>query len=380
MALPKAGLKATVGRVQSREPSPAPSVLLVGDDSARTDSLARIVCEAGARPEVACEFKSAERLLRECEADAILIDLGRNCEGLDLLRRIAPQHPACILVDDGGERMRDAMRAGAVDVLTTGASGDDVARAIAAAMSRARVTRQRESSHARREERLRRVCESLSKSRRELIKEINGLCETFAQACDSLTSQVEHGSMASEFNTLIRQELDVESLLRTVLEFTLPRIGPTNAAIFLPSTSGDYSLGAYVNYDRPRETGEMLMDHLAGTVPAAMEETDTIVMTREAADFERRLALDTDTISCWLDGSSVTAFSCSHDGECLAVVVFWRDQGTGFDVSLLPTLTVIRDLFSKQLARVVRTHHRHRPKNQWGAEEDGGFGDIDLAA
>ena len=47
------------------------------------------------------------------------------------------------------------------------------------------------------------------------------------------------GMIVTEFGGLIRQELDIESLLRTTLEFVLGRCGPTNAAVFLPTTSGD---------------------------------------------------------------------------------------------------------------------------------------------
>ena len=48
-----------------------------------------------------------------------------------------------------------------------------------------------------------------------------------------------------------------------MLEFTLSKIGSTNAAIFLPTSSGDYSLGAYVNYDIPRDGIEIMLDQLA---------------------------------------------------------------------------------------------------------------------
>ena len=44
---------------------------------------------------------------------------------------------------------------------------------------------------------------------------------------------------ALEFTGLIKQELDIENLLRTTLEYVLGRSGPTNAAVFLPTTSGD---------------------------------------------------------------------------------------------------------------------------------------------
>ncbi|MEL7472664.1 MAG: hypothetical protein AAGK04_05040, partial [Planctomycetota bacterium] len=71
--------------------------------------------------------------------------------------------------------------------------------------------------------------------------------------------------------------LDVEIALRRVLEHVLDRIGPTNAAVFMPDSSGDYSLGAYVNYDRPKDSAEVMLDHLAGVIAPRFEETDGVV-------------------------------------------------------------------------------------------------------
>ncbi|MFT3684124.1 MAG: hypothetical protein QM783_04210 [Phycisphaerales bacterium] len=47
---------------------------------------------------------------------------------------------------------------------------------------------------------------------------------------------------ANEFARLIQGELDVETLLRHALEFILARVGPTNAAVFLPGSTGEYAL------------------------------------------------------------------------------------------------------------------------------------------
>jgi hypothetical protein len=32
----------------------------------------------------------------------------------------------------------------------------------------------------------------------------------------------------------------------------------------------------------------------------------------------------------------------------------------------MPTVNLIAETFGRQLARVVRTHHRHKPKEQFG--------------
>ena len=43
----------------------------------------------------------------------------------------------------------------------------------------------------------------------------------------------------------------------------LTKTGPTNAAVFLPDSVDHYGLGAYVNYDCPRESIAALLDALA---------------------------------------------------------------------------------------------------------------------
>jgi hypothetical protein len=60
------------------------------------------------------------------------------------------------------------------------------------------------------------------------------------------------------------------------------------------------------------------------------------------------------------------------------VVVLFRDRRNPFNPAALHALKIIRELFGKQLGRVIKTHTRHQPKNQWGGFSGGD--DIDLAA
>ncbi|MFG0260683.1 MAG: response regulator [Phycisphaerales bacterium JB041] len=195
--------------------------------------------------------------------------------------------------------------------------------------------------------------------------------EDLLAAYQDLEAKMANVGLVAEFNSLIRQELDLESLLRTVLEFVLAKVGPTNAAIFLPSTTGDYSLGAYVNYDCPRDTAEVLLDHLASVVPERFEdEAQTVLMRSEHALIERF-----GDHADWLDGHAVACLSCRPDGECLAVLTFFRDRRTGFGDEHVSMLDAVSGLFAQQLARVIHIHHRHLPKDQWafdGHEHDGG--------
>ena len=185
------------------------------------------------------------------------------------------------------------------------------------------------------------------------------------QAKPELVDHMKNVTTVSEFKGLIRGELDIEQLLRTTLEFVLARSGPTNAAVFLPTTSGDYSLGAYVNYDCPKDTCDVLLDHLANAVAPRFENVPgpggmAHLTTREQLD--EYLDGDAD----WLTGSHVVGFPCTHGNECLAIFMLFRDQRSPFQQPLLDQVKTVGELFAAQLARVIHIHHRHLPKNKWG--------------
>jgi CheY-like chemotaxis protein len=169
------------------------------------------------------------------------------------------------------------------------------------------------------------------------------------------------------FKATIDGELDVESLLRHALEFVLAKVGPTNAAIFLPGSSGDYQLGAYVNYSAPKDTAEVMLDHLANVCAPRLDRTIGVIELCDAAAIEHTLGDGLD----WLKGQRVMAFACRAEGDTLAVFMVFRDATQPFPASTSATLASLRDAFGAQLARVIRIHHRHLPRDKWGALGDG---------
>lgn len=320
--------------------------------------------------------KAAIAALDEAAYDVAII----RCElpdgsGADLARALGQRAggPAAILLTEKPtlEQAVQAMRSGALDIVSTAVDAGDLAAAMHAAMERAKAMREREA----RIERLTKVCRKLNQARHEVTRQVSSLCGDMVNAYQELSGQVMQIGIAGEFGSLIRQELDVESLLRTSLEFVLAKVGPTNAAVFLPGTSGDFSLGAYVNYDCPKDAADVLLDHLAAVIAPRMEGHEELMSFTS----EEELGAFFGEEAHWLGGSGVVTFACRHEGECLAVVALFRDRRTPFPERVMPTLRVVRDLFTRQLSRVIHIHHRHLPKDQWG-----GFGegedDIDLAA
>ena len=195
-----------------------------------------------------------------------------------------------------------AMRDGADDFLDDKVKGSKFIERLDAAMRRGAERRDRESER----DRLRKMCSKLNGIRREMFDQIGTMCDDLVTAYGELSEQIDVLDVLHEFQSLVRRELDVEALLRTVLEYLLAKGGPMNAAIFLPDTYGDFSLGAYVNYDCPRDTGEAMLDHLADVVPAEFAQTRQIAMMRSEAELESMLGDD----AHWLTGHCVLVMSC----------------------------------------------------------------------
>lgn len=173
-------------------------------------------------------------------------------------------------------------------------------------------------------------------------------------------------TVRAEFGVLARLELDVESLLRTTLEYVLHKIGPTNAAVFLPTAGEDFTLGAYVNYDCPKDCVDLLLDHVAASVAPAIE-ADPSMRLHRGEDALDELMGDH---AAWLTGCEAVTFAAEHDGELLAAVALFRDDRDPFDSRTLRRLGAIGAILAQQLARIIRVHHRHLPMDQWDGPEE----------
>lgn len=255
-----------------------------------------------------------------------------------------------------------AGRCGADDVLDRSVSDDELRRRLGLAIALARAAARQ--SH--RVTRLQRICRCLSEARRQVVRQAGAIWTDLTGVQREQSEHMNQATLSSEYGGLIRQELDLEVLLRTTLEYVLGKSGPTNAAVFLPSTSGDFTLGAYVNYDCPKETVDILLDHMANVVAPRFEHVDDISHLTDPKEIKEQVAGD----AMWIGDAHVIGFSCKHEGECLAIFLFFREAHTPYPATFVNQLRVVRDLFAAQLARIIRIHHRHLPKEQWGALGD----------
>jgi DNA-binding response OmpR family regulator len=266
-----------------------------------------------------------------------------------------------------------AMQCGAIDFMSAPVQETEFTARIEAALRRTRRDREREQRLAR----LKDLCHQLTLARHDICEQIDTLCHDLVFAYREMTEQVNEIATASEFRTLISQELDVEDLLRTSLEYLLKKTGPTNAAVFLPEGDGQFTLGAYVNYDCPRETISTTLESLSSAVCPRIADEPAIIVFELGSDFAEWIDSDAELFR----ESQVVAFSCAHEDECLALMVLFRSSDAPYDDSVVGVIETLRPIFAAQVARVIKVHHRARP--QWPKEpaddeqdyhDDYGFG------
>ncbi|MEM1164720.1 MAG: hypothetical protein AAGI30_00340 [Planctomycetota bacterium] len=261
----------------------------------------------------------------------------------------------------------EAMRRGCVDLLVKPIVRGELIERVEAAAVQADALR----SQARRIDRLKRICRRLSDRRDEANAEQTAanIAADMEAAFQRIAGQVGALTMATDFGTRLKGELDIETILRTTLEYLLGKLGPTNAAVFLPTGSGDYALSAYVNHDVSGDNAEFVLDHLADVVPARYEEYEQVAHLTSSEAVDEAVG----EAAPWLEQSDVLVLACRGETDTLAVVMLFRDRSEPFDLAMMPELETLRAVLADQLGRVVKIHNRAKPDADW----NGFFVDTD---
>lgn len=288
---------------------------------------------------------------------ALIADALPDGGGIELATRIARDHAdtrAIVLADPSRAAAGfAAIRAGITDVLLTPLAPD----ALDAALIHALDAQKHERSQRDRVERLRRLCKKLNQARLDVTDQVDVLCNDLVSAYQELANQMQQVAATSEYHALVRDELDLEQVLRKTLEYAIEKAGPTNAAIFLPATMDEYSLGGYVNYDCTSDSADMLLDHLADVLAPRVAERDELVHLTDNGTLAHWIGDD----AAYLADSHVLAFAAHHEGESLAVVALFRDGDEPFHESVIEAAGAVGPVLGETLARVIKVHHRHIP-------------------
>jgi len=283
---------------------------------------------------------------------------------IDKSRRVT----STILIGDkpSAESAMKAIRVGASDFIVKPFDIKDADERIRKVFAKQHKSR----DQAQRVRRLRRLCKKLNQARMDVSNQVDILCNDLVTAYQELAGQMQQVVQASEFGAVIRDELDLEHLLRKTLEHLVEKAGATNAAVFLPSSMDEYTLGGYVNYDCTPESADMLLQHLADVVAPKVAQREDILHITDNQSLAHMLGGD----AAFMVDSHMLSFACRADNESLAIVTLFRDGSDPFDQTVLDTAEAVGPLLGEALARVIRIHHRGLDED---AYEDGYFGTPD---
>ncbi len=313
-------------------------------------------------------------------ADAAIAHLVSGATDIILVSdRLAPKHFAPIaaqarrisaatkLIVAGnaprGPKLLEAVRAGAVDWIDLSHDEAELTDRLRHALDLGREDRARDERIAR----LKGICRKLSMTRGEFSKQIDSLNEGLNEFRD----RVDEAAIVGEFRGLLSQELDVEDLLRTAMQYMLTKTGATNAAVFLPgSKPTQFGLGAYVHYDCPRTTAEPLLQRLADEICPRIAAADDILRFADTGEFIESIGLEASV----LDECELVAWPAHHGEECMGVFFLFRSRTEPFKDELAGLIDALRPVFAAQMAKLVRVHHRS--KFSW-PESRGSAGDAE---
>ena len=327
------------------------SVLVVTDSDHDLELYDRVNDEADIKVTI-CDSRTARLTLATSGPDVALFCT--DCEESDVLeasRRLRPETPMMVIGESSDvDRVVDYIRTGACDFIQKPCSPGSLVDRIRAAIS----CGQRDRDRVLRLERLKGICRRLSRSKQEISSRLDALQQNLESDREQSDRQMDEVACASEFRALVSQELGVEDVLRTALEFVLAKSEPTNVAAFLANTNTDFSLGAYVNYDCPREQANPVLDKFASSVCEHVAEQDELIRFEDVDQFIDTFGEDAEV----LRGTEIVAMPCSHEGECMAVLFLFRQTSNPFTDELAGTLDSLREILGQQLATIVRVHHR----------------------
>ncbi len=331
-------------------------VLLVDGDPKVRGAVNKVMLDQPIALTYADNLDEARSELEKKEVDLALINLEQpDGQGLDLAAELAGSNTSTQSIMIGSKTSFNN------GLLTIPPAETDFickpfdSRELAFRIIQAKFRVESQGQQYRKVKRLKRMCRKLNRVRKDVAQQVDILCQDLVTAYHELAVQMNQVMVTSEFAGLIHEELDLENFLRKALEFLLRKVGPTNAAIFLPSSGDEYSLGGYVNYDCSGDSDDILLEGLADVLaPRIANHGQSLHLTNRH-----------DMVQ-WLDGeaefmadSHMVGFTCCDEQENLAVVVLFRDETEPFNASVVELCESIAPMCSEYLAKLIRIHHRH---------------------
>lgn len=331
--------------------------VLVVETDVKTTALIRAGAEArGLTVRAAQDTQQALLEMRQHPADLLVVNLqvGDN-DGLGLLeqfRKLYPKTEAIALSRvRNPELCLQAWRAGASDML----QGKLDPQEVKVCLDRVIERRDQRDQAAARNQRLRVVCRSLNKARHEISQQVNLLCHDLVRAYQELAEQLNQTQVSGEFSSLVGQEVEIESVMRRSMEWLLKKLGPVNAAVYLPDSEKNYSLGAYLNFDTSAES--LLIDLVGQTIVAQAAEASSALVVESDQQIRDQFGDE----AAMLTGRAWLSCGAFYQHECLAVIVVFRGQNDPLDPTWSGVLESVAPTLAEKIARSIRVYQRGMP-------------------
>lgn len=343
-------------------------ILVVDADGKSADAIRR-ASPTGSVVRVAKGIDQALCELQHKPVDLVVVNLqvGDNA-GVQLLERIKRAYPATTAVamsrSQAAEACVEAWRAGASDIVFSPLKVEETRQVIEGSLRKTMVLSQQSA----RQRRLRTVCKRLNKARHEISQQVDLLCNDLVRAYQDLAQQLNQTQAIADFATAIEGHRGLEGLMRASMEWVLKKLGPVNAAVFLPDSEGNYSLGAYLNLDTAAEEGFI---EAIGSTLALQGAAGGVVHLEN----DQQISDMFGNPGAALRGKTWMAHGCFLRQECLGVLTLFRSNGVPIDASLATLLQAITPVLAEKIAQTMHQHNRisqlerHEDGNDDGNEE-----------
>ncbi|MSR17659.1 MAG: hypothetical protein EXS00_00565 [Phycisphaerales bacterium] len=332
-------------------------VLLSGAAAAHLRERLSVALPPQTRWDIAECGRAAASLSRNVKHDVAVMDASESAERIArvcAMLRHANDAVSILLVDNTSTTavLQLALRVGAHSVISLPMSGTDIEERVGAALDVAMANRLRREKLLLLES----LCDRLAQDRDELSERLGGVCGDLASAWEQFEERSSVISRVGEFRALLSQELEIDDVVRTAMQYLLRVVGPTNIAVFTRNASA-WKLAGYAKEDTPRPSAAQLLSQLIEEWCPALAESAGVVLGvgNEAANAEANRFVEV------LGGRSGLAFCGRHEGSPEVIVVCFRRADRPFDRASVASVEALRDIFADAVERMGRILHRAQP-------------------
>ncbi|MGN6370989.1 MAG: response regulator [Phycisphaerae bacterium] len=308
------------------------------------------------RVRVATSVDQAQAEMKSKPADVLLVNMQINDNaGAELIRALRRKYPKTELIamsrSKRSEVCLDAWRAGATDMILGPVQAEEVQRSLNGVAER----RGQIEKLTKRNLRLRQVCKQLNKARHEIGQQVDLLCNDLVRAYQEMAQQLNVTQLTAEYCQAVDEEIEVEGILRKTMEWVLKKIGPINAAVYLPDTDRHFALGAYLNLDT--EADALLISDIGETVVKQAESAGQALSIGDDRSIEHLFGAAGER----LKGRTWLSMACNVRRECLAVIVIFRNSGQAIDASVRTMVETMAPALGERIDQALGLYHRMHP-------------------